>query len=56
MAGGVAVNRVLALALLLLAGGTDPSLGINIGGSQGHLSVSPTMSGTIGTVSVSGGG
>lgn len=51
--------RILALALsglVLLAGCTNAALGINIGGEEGNITVSPTLSGSLGNVSVSVGG
>lgn len=51
--------RRLALAvavLLLLTGCANTALGINIGGEEGNISVSPTLSGSLGNVSVSVGG
>ncbi len=50
--------RLFALAAcgLLLAGCTNPALGIHIGGEEGNITVSPTLSGSLGNVSVSVGG
>lgn len=51
--------RRVALAgtvLLWLTGCTNTALGINIGGEEGNITVSPTLSGSLGNVSVSVGG
>lgn len=51
--------RYLALALIgsgLLNGCTDPSFGLNIGGTEENLTLTPSVSGKIGNVSVFVGG
>ncbi len=47
---------LVACGLVLLAGCSNPALGLHIGGEKGTITVSPTVSGSLGNVSVSVGG